>query len=194
MGPDSDAPVNVGWGDKTTQFHGSVGKSAATVNPDSTSGSTQLQASPDDDGLPRVSWRGDGAFFCVSSLDPLPSSTGSRRILRVFSRVASLSSTSEPTVGVEHSLAWQPSGSIIAATQKIIDAATPDEVKQHHVIFYEKNGLRRYDFALREDTGADGQGGWKSSVVKGLQWNSDSTLLAVWISRRSAGTTTDVGE
>ena len=27
-----DAPVNVGWGKKETQFHGSLGKEAAKIN------------------------------------------------------------------------------------------------------------------------------------------------------------------
>lgn len=60
-----DAPINVGWGAKHTQFHGSLGKAAAT----SSVPSTAVGASPDDDGHVRVSWRGDGAFFTVSVLE-----------------------------------------------------------------------------------------------------------------------------
>jgi elongator complex protein 1 len=109
--------------------------------------------------------------------------------------VASLSSTSEPTAGVEHALSWQPSGSIIAATQKLIDSNKPDEAPNQHVIFFERNGLRRYDFALREDTSVDKiDGVRKSSTVKSLAWNSDSTILALWIERKAAGVVTDVGE
>lgn len=168
----ADAPVNVGWGDKSTQFRGSVGKSAAST---STPTSTTPQSSPDDDGLPRISWRGDSAFFAVSSLDPLSAQDeAKRRILRVFSRVAALSSTSEPTSGLEHGLSWQPSGSIIASTQKVVKV--DGTVDSHHVVFFERNGLRRYDFALREPAGS-------KSVVRELSWNSDSSLLAVWIER-----------
>lgn len=109
--------------------------------------------------------------------------------------MASLSSTSEPTAGVEHALSWQPSGSIIAATQKLIDSNKPDEAPNQHVIFFERNGLRRYDFALREDTSVDKiDGVRKSSTVKSLAWNSDSTILALWIERKAAGVVTDVGE
>lgn len=95
--------------------------------------------------------------------------------------MAVLSSTSEPTSGLEHSLSWQPSGSIIASTQKLIGET--GEVEGHHVVFFERNGLRRYDFALREGKGANSQ-------VRALEWNADSTILAVWIQRG----TTSAGE
>lgn len=61
----TDAPINVGWGDKSTQFHGSLGKAAAT----STIPAAAVGASPDDDGHARISWRGDGAYFTVSVLE-----------------------------------------------------------------------------------------------------------------------------
>ena len=62
----SVAPVTVGWGRKETQFHGSAGKAAAAA---------ALQtpaAEPDqeDDGRPRVTWRGDGQMLAVSVLCP----------------------------------------------------------------------------------------------------------------------------
>ena len=60
-----DTPINVGWGAKQTQFHGSLGKAAAT----SSISPTAVGASPDDDGHVRVSWRGDGAYFTVSVLE-----------------------------------------------------------------------------------------------------------------------------
>ncbi len=60
----ADAPINVGWGSKQTQFHGSAGKSAAQAP-----ANVNLGISPDDDMLPRISWRGDGAFFwCIFSV------------------------------------------------------------------------------------------------------------------------------
>jgi elongator complex protein 1 len=139
--------VNVGWGDKSTQFRGSVGKSASS--------STASPAEPtphlltDDDRAPRISWRGDAAFFAVSSLDPIRGVEGAaRRSIRIFSRLAALSSTSESTGGLEQVVSWQPSGSIIASTQKLFKA--DGTVDSHHVVFFERNGLRRYDFALRE--------------------------------------------
>jgi len=61
-------PVSVGWGRKETQFHGRAGKAAALASPTALPpGAAAL--SPDDDGLPRVAWRADGAFFVCSSID-----------------------------------------------------------------------------------------------------------------------------
>lgn len=62
----ADAPTALGWGAKHTQFHGSLGKSAAQVALDLAS----VGLSPDDDMRPRISWRGDGVFFVVSAVSP----------------------------------------------------------------------------------------------------------------------------
>ena len=56
------APVNVGWGKKETQFHGSAGKEAAKES----KCSKNKGLSKNDDGKIRISWRGDGNFFVVS--------------------------------------------------------------------------------------------------------------------------------
>jgi len=42
----------------------------------------------------------------------------------------------------------------------------------------ERNGLRHGGFELRED-----MGNWKDGEIKGLRWNSDSEILAIWIGR-----------
>ncbi|KAF8753913.1 hypothetical protein RHS01_06782 [Rhizoctonia solani] len=62
--------TTLGWGSKQTQFHGSLGKAAAVTEPSITGQGGTDKPSPDDDNSPRISWRGDGAFFVVSSLDP----------------------------------------------------------------------------------------------------------------------------
>ena len=61
-----DAPIALGWGDKKTQFHGSLGKTAAQAGVDLST----IGTSPDDDSVPRISWRGDGALFVVSAVSP----------------------------------------------------------------------------------------------------------------------------
>lgn len=164
----ADAQVNVGWGDRTTQFHGSVGKDAAAalLAAQQHTLATADLASRADDLLPRIKWRGDASFFAVSSVERARSADGSerrRRRVRVFGRVGELSATSEPTVGLEGGLAWQPSGALIASSQ-----ALGEDGRQ--VVFFERNGLRRYEFKLR-DPGA----------VRELGWNADSSLLAVWL-------------
>lgn len=83
--------------------------------------------------------------------------------MRVFGRVGELSASSEPTVGLEGGLGWQPTGQLIASSQNL-----GEEGRQ--VVFFERNGLRRYEVKLR-DPGA----------VRELGWNADSTLLAVWL-------------
>lgn len=106
-------------------------------------------------------------------------------MIRVFDRLGALQSTCEPAPGVEHALAWQPSGSIIATTQRLVDENNDDggrsSESNHHVIFFERNGLRRYDFDLREP----------DLVVHQLAWNADSSVLAVSLSRSRSGATSD---
>lgn len=53
------------------------------------------------------------------------------------------------------------------------------------IAMLERNGLRHGGFELRE--GADT---WKDGKVRGMSWNADSEVLAVWVERRDK----DVGE
>ncbi|KAM5194035.1 elongator complex protein 1 [Mantella aurantiaca] len=148
--------ITVGWGKKETQFHGSEGKQAAQRK--------VLSVQPAlswDDHKPRITWRGDGQLFAVSTICP---QTGSRKI-RVWNRELALQSTSEPVEGLEQSLSWKPSGSLIASTQS--------KPNKHDVIFFEKNGLVHGEFTLPFAKG--------EVQVKELMWNSDSTILAIWL-------------
>jgi len=166
----------------------------------------QTSSTPDDDHAPRISWRGDGAHFAVSSLDlsTKGSSNATRRVVRTYSRQAELQSTSEPVVGLEHALAWRPSGELIASTQRFgtFEGAGEGREGRHDVVFFERNGLRHGEFELREGAGKiyadagkeDAHGrlswGWEYRVQE-LCWNADSALLAVWLRRdQDAG---DVG-
>lgn len=65
--------INVGWGKKETQFHGSEGKEAAKAKQ---TDAVQI----DGDVLPIISWRGDSTLFCVG----FPSATG--RQFKVINR------------------------------------------------------------------------------------------------------------
>uniref|UniRef100_A0A4W5NSL0 IkappaB kinase complex-associated protein n=1 Tax=Hucho hucho TaxID=62062 RepID=A0A4W5NSL0_9TELE len=153
--------ITVGWGKKETQFHGSEGKHAAQRK-------TIVQPAMSwDDRRPRVTWRGDGQLFAVSAVCPL---TGARKV-RVWNRECVLQSTSETVNGLEQSLCWKPSGSLIAATQR--------HPNKHSVVFMEKNGLLHGDFTLPF--------GKEQVKVKELLWNSDSTVLAVWLEDMTPG-------
>ncbi|EJT98268.1 IkappaB kinase complex IKAP component [Dacryopinax primogenitus] len=158
--------VNVGWGSKSTQFHGSAGKQAAQAAPPEVVG-----LSPDDDALPKISWRGDAQFFSVSAVDE------GRRVIRVYSRAGMLQNTSEPVPGLEHTLAWKPSGALIASTQRFGSSAPglgAGKEGRHDVVFLERNGLRHGEFTLREE------GRYR---IKELDWSAGSEVLTVWIER-----------
>ncbi|KAI1786336.1 IkappaB kinase complex IKAP component [Ganoderma leucocontextum] len=193
-----DAPINVGWGAKHTQFHGSLGKAAAT----SSIPPTAVGASPDDDGHVRVSWRGDGAYFTVSVLEGAnETETRPHRKIRVYSREAALQSTAEPVPGLEHGLSWRPSGNLIVGTQRFgnfpgdtsaspkSDGGSglgPGRDGRHDIVFFERNGLRHGEFTLREWTAEGqaptGQRKW-GYRVREVGWSSDSNVLSVWIER-----------
>ncbi|KAE9404784.1 IKI3-domain-containing protein [Gymnopus androsaceus JB14] len=180
-----DTPINVGWGSKQTQFHGSVGKAAAQAS----TSNVLIGSSPDEDNAPRISWRGDGAYFVVSSITT--SGNLSHRVLRVYDHQAVLQSTSEPVPGLEHPLSWRPSGNLIASTQRFgFEGGGAGRTGRHDLVFFERNGLRHGEFELRPDQGlvpavktSALQWGYK---VKEALWSSDSNVLALWIERDDA--------
>lgn len=56
----AETMVTVGWGKKETQFHGSEGKEAAKRQE-----AFVEELVEGDDGLPRISWKGDGHSFAT---------------------------------------------------------------------------------------------------------------------------------
>ena len=155
-----------------------MGKAAATAPT-----KTVHTVSPDDDLQPRITWRGDGAYFAISSISPQEK----HRKFRVYDRQAVLQSTSEDVPGLEHSLAWRPSGNLLAGTQRFgYDGGGAGKEGRHDVVFFERNGLRHLEFGIRvgdlglaSDTShPDLRWGYK---VEALRWSSDSNVLAVWI-------------
>uniref|UniRef100_A0A8C1XDJ4 Elongator complex protein 1 n=1 Tax=Cyprinus carpio TaxID=7962 RepID=A0A8C1XDJ4_CYPCA len=89
---------------------------------------------------------------------------GARKV-RIWNRECVLQATSEVVNGLEQPLCWRPSGSLITSTQR--------HPNKHSVVFMEKNGLLHGDFNLPF--------GKEQVKVKELLWNSDSTVLAVWM-------------
>ncbi|EGD79896.1 hypothetical protein PTSG_10180 [Salpingoeca rosetta] len=147
----ADAPVNVGWGKRETQFQGRAGKLANQPK-------VQDAQVPHDDGAPRIAWRGDGQLFATSTLE------NNRRVIRTWQRDGTLSATSEKVGGLEQALAWRPSGNLIASTQRL--------PHRHDVVFFERNGLRHGEFTLPFAQG--------EVHVEKLAWNCESNILAVW--------------
>lgn len=141
--------VSVGWGKRETQFQGKGAHALRDPTmPEKVDSGILCE---DDKGDIQISWRGDGAYVAVSAIE------SERRVFRVFERDGTLFSVSEPCDYLSSLLSFQPRGAVIAAVQQ----------QPHQIVFFEKNGLRRYEFALQGDT------------VLGLDWSSDSEVLAV---------------
>lgn len=152
--------VSVGWGKKETQFQGKRAK--ALRDPTVPEKIDQGTLSNNDDDSTTTTWRGDGAYVAVNSVE-----AGTRRVIRVYSREGTLDSVSEPVDGLEGALSWRPSGSLIAGIQRLDNRVD--------VVFFERNGLRHGEFSLRLTE--DEMNSWASSIQ--LAWNVDSTVLAV---------------
>ncbi|KAF6816844.1 elongator complex protein (IKI3 family protein) [Colletotrichum sojae] len=156
--------VSVGWGKKETQFQGKGAK--ALRDPTIPEKVDEGLPSVNEDGSAAVSWRGDGAYVAVNSV-----SGGARRVIRVYTREGVLDSVSEPVDHLEGGLSWRPSGNLIAGIQRL-----PERTD---VVFFERNGLRHGQFTLRC---ADGPLSEHEKIR--LEWNSDSTVLAVILKDR----------
>ncbi|KAL1960232.1 hypothetical protein VTO42DRAFT_8775 [Malbranchea cinnamomea] len=152
--------VSVGWGKKETQFQGKRAK--ALRDPTVPEKVDEGKLSDFDDGKISLSWRGDGAYLAVNSVE-----SGARRVIRVYSREGRLDSVSEPVDGLEGALSWRPAGNLIAGIQRRDDRID--------VVFFERNGLRHGEFTLRLNKGE--RETWASNIQ--LDWNIDSTVLAV---------------
>ncbi|XP_065671082.1 putative elongator complex protein 1 isoform X2 [Hydra vulgaris] len=144
--------ITVGWGKKETQFHGSEGKEAAHQKLHQES-----KINLWDDYRTEVSWRGDGQFFAISSVDQVRS----YRCVRIYNREGILQSTSEKIEGLEECIAWRPSGNLIACSQR--------KPNKHDVIFLEKNGLQHGQFTLPFLT--------HDKMILCISWNVSSDVL-----------------
>lgn len=152
--------VSVGWGKRETQFQGKRAK--AMRDPTVPEKVDEGKLSTNDDASTTISWRGDGAYVAVNTVDE-----GLRRVIRVYSREGTLDSVSEPVDGLEGALSWRPYGNLIAGIQRLDDRID--------VVFFERNGLRHGQFTLRLTE--EERQSWASQIQ--LSWNIDSTVLAV---------------
>lgn len=158
---ESSKHVSVGWGKKETQFQGRGAKAKALRDPTIPDKIDQGTLSPNDDGRTVVSWRGDGAYVAINTVE-----AASRRVIRVYSREGVLDSVSEPVDGLEGALSWRPAGNLLAGIQRFADHVD--------VVFFERNGLRHGQFTIRSTEPLD-----DPSLNIDLEWNADSTVLAV---------------
>ena len=152
--------VSVGWGKSETQFKGKRAKAMR----DPTMPEVVDEGILSDFDLKNVtiSWRGDGAYMAVNSIEP-----DSRRVIRVFSREGVLDSVSEPVDNIEGGLSWRPAGNLMAGVQRLKDRID--------IIFFERNGLRHGQFSLR--LSKEEMDSWGAEIQ--LKWNIDSSVLAI---------------
>lgn len=144
--------VNVGWGKKETQFHGSEGKNARQ---------TVETGIPITDAVSRdchICWRGDGAYFVVIF------SFEDRRLFKVFDKEGQLKFTSERCHGLDGPVAWRPSGLWIAVPQLLAE-------EQYCIALFERNGLRHRELMLPFSRSQE--------MVTALSWSVDSEVLMV---------------
>lgn len=146
--------INVGWGNKETQFHGSAGKAAARKQPE------QIQIDDVNQLDQRISieWRFDDAFFVVSYVG------AKGRMFKVFDKEGVLKSTSEVLAGLEAPIAWRPTGNWIAVPHILPNKYT--------IALFEKNGLRHREIVLPFKH--------TEQQVKQLAWSENSDILAVY--------------
>ena len=152
--------VSVGWGKAETQFKGK--KARALRDPTIPETVDDGVLSSYDTKETTLSWRGDGAYLAVNSIE-----LDSRRVIRVYSRDGVLDSVSEPVDGLVGALSWRPAGNLLAGVQYLNDRA--------RVVFFERNGLRHGQFELR--LSKEELQGW--GLMISLTWNIDSSVLAV---------------
>ncbi|KAL8966666.1 MAG: hypothetical protein Q9197_005859 [Variospora fuerteventurae] len=155
--------VSVGWGKKETQFKGKKARALRDPTVPETIDDGRL-ADTNESCETTISWRGDGAYLAVNSVE----NASQRRMIRVYSREGILDSVSEPVNGLIGPLSWRPAGNLIAGVQLFED--------KRQVVFFERNGLRHGQFPLRP---LDGVQNGNGVSVHSLQWNVDSTVLAV---------------
>lgn len=158
--------VNVGWGSKATQFHGSEGKAAAKIV-----ATTKGVKLPSDDGKVVISWRRDGSLFATSSIDP----ERDHRVIRVWSREGVLQYTSDVIDGIDPVLSWRPSQELIGITQWFFN--------KRQVSFLEKNGLFLQGFTLPFTASIPAAAG-DEITPKYLSWSNDSNIMSLIVEKK----------
>ncbi|KAL8808594.1 MAG: hypothetical protein Q9200_004213 [Gallowayella weberi] len=155
--------VSVGWGKKETQFKGKKARALRDPTVPETIDDGRL-AESNEFYETTISWRGDGAYIAINAIEE----SRQRRIIRIYSREGTLDSVSEPVNGLIGPLSWRPVGNLLAGVQLFED--------KRQVVFFERNGLRHGQFTLRP---LDGGEPGNDTPIRALQWNVDSTVLAI---------------
>lgn len=154
--------INVGWGKKETQFHGTEGKQAAHKKPDE----IKVADVSTMDQRVTIVWRGDDEYFAVSFVGE------AGRMFKVFDKEGKLKYTSEKLAGLDGAIDWRPTGNWIAIPHVLPNKYT--------IALFEKNGLRHREIVLPFKK--------EEEQVEKLLWSSDSDILAIY-TEHTAGST-----
>lgn len=149
-----EAFINIGWGKKETQFHGTEGKQAAHKKPDE----IDVKDVTAIDQRISIVWRGDDEYFAVSFIGK------SGRMFKVFDKEGKLKYTSEKLGGLDAAIDWRPTGNWIS-----IPYILPNK---YTIALFEKNGLRHREIVLPFKK--------EEENVEKLFWSSDSDILAIY--------------
>ncbi|VDK82896.1 unnamed protein product [Litomosoides sigmodontis] len=145
--------MTVGWGSKETQFQGSAGRKNLNKDDDQPTAVTDY-----DQRRVLLAWNGDANYVAVSYID---NETSFRRSC-IFDREGELISHLQPVSNVEETLAYRPTGNLIATSRCDSD--------KREIIFYERNGQRRSKFEC---------GPHQGTKIDWLGWNIDGNILCV---------------
>lgn len=157
-----EAFINVGWGKKETQFHGTEGKQAAHKKADE----IPIEDLSALDQRTSIVWRGDDEYFAVSFVGR------DGRMFKVFDKEGKLKYTSEKLVGLDAPIDWRSTGNWITIPHVLPNKYT--------IALFEKNGLRHREIVLpfKKD----------DERVEKLLWSSDSEILAIYTEHATGST------
>uniref|UniRef100_A0A0R3RXY0 Elongator complex protein 1 n=1 Tax=Elaeophora elaphi TaxID=1147741 RepID=A0A0R3RXY0_9BILA len=158
--------MTVGWGSKETQFQGVGGRKQPRKDDDE----QPTAVSKYDKGRVLLAWDGDANYVVVSYVNK---ETSFRRF-SVFDHEGELVSHLQQVSNVEETLAYRPTGNLIATSRCDGD--------KREIIFYERNGQKRSKFEY---------GPHQGTIIDWMGWNIDGNILCVQ-SRDLMGTAQEV--
>ncbi|VBB31726.1 unnamed protein product [Acanthocheilonema viteae] len=151
--PGREELMTIGWGSRETQFQGIGGRRNRKVDDEQ-----PTTVSEYDQRRVLLAWNGDANYVVVSYVD---NETSFRRSC-VFDHEGELISQLQPVSNVEETLAYRPTGNLIATSRCDGD--------KREIIFYERNGQRRSKFGYELHHG---------TAIDWMGWNADGNILCV---------------
>lgn len=140
--------VNVGWGKKETQFHGSEGKDKRVVK-------EVIGDGDDADDSINICWRSDGLLFAIGYFNRVTN----LRSIKIFNKDGVLQNISEPLSGIYDIFLFEFCSEFVIfflGVKAVLSWKTTKELisfPQHSngiysISFMEKNGLKHGEFAI----------------------------------------------